>query len=61
MPYERPGGNASDRVACGSVGRGTRQPSLPPSRTTTGEDSSSVSDTDADEMEEHPRGLGYLE
>ena len=27
----------------------------------TGEGSSSVSDTDADEMEEHLRGLGYLE
>ena len=27
----------------------------------TGEESSSVSDTEADEMEEHLRGLGYLE
>jgi hypothetical protein len=26
-----------------------------------GDDSSSVSDTEADEMEEHLRGLGYLE
>ena len=27
----------------------------------TGEETSSVSDTEADEMEEHLRGLGYLE
>ncbi len=27
----------------------------------TGEDTSTVSDTEADEMEEHLRGLGYLE
>jgi hypothetical protein len=27
----------------------------------TGEESSNVTDTEADEMEEHLRGLGYLE
>jgi hypothetical protein len=27
----------------------------------TGDESSNVSDTEADEMEEHLRGLGYLE
>jgi hypothetical protein len=27
----------------------------------TGEESSAVSDTEADEMEEHLRGLGYIE
>jgi hypothetical protein len=27
----------------------------------TGEETSSVTDTEADEMEEHLRGLGYLE
>jgi len=29
--------------------------------TSIGNEASAVSDTEADEMEEHPRGLGYLE
>jgi hypothetical protein len=38
------------------VERKVKIPGMP-----TGEETSSVSDTEADEMEEHLRGLGYLE
>jgi hypothetical protein len=44
-----------DRLLKRSRARG-RDPGMP-----TGDEASSVSDTEADEMEEHLRGLGYLE
>jgi hypothetical protein len=44
-------------------GRGVskKEPAAATAGMSSGEDASSVSDTEADEMEEHLRGLGYLE
>jgi hypothetical protein len=44
------------RLPARAGGAGRADPGMP-----TGEDTSTVSDTEADEMEEHLRGLGYLE
>jgi hypothetical protein len=43
------------------LGGPSPSPAVQITRMPTGEGSSSVSDTAADEMEEHLRGLGYLE
>ena len=43
------------------AGVSKKKPAAATAGTSSGEDASSVTDTEADEMEEHLRGLGYLE
>ena len=50
-----------DVVGDAKVSQAEAKPALQVPGMTSGDDASSVSDTEADEMEEYLRGLGYLE